>query len=319
VFGSAPWIPTALAVVLAMIAALCFASGAFLQQRAVVDAISDQDGAGATRHTGVGVESFRWLARQRRWLTGWGLIAAGTLLHVSALLLAPVSVVQPIGILAVPSAVLLAAHAAHTRPTRSVVTGAALAVAGTGVFVLLAGGTAQAGRSPVTLTGLLTALFVVAAAAAGLEMAARARQGLAHSFGYASVGAISFGFSSALIRLISRAVAADSAALLSPLVITAGLAAAGALAFGAWAVQQAYASGPAAVVIGVLTVGDPLVAILLSAGLLGEGLNLRPVVVLAMGGCAVTAAAGVRLLATHHPAALPDPAREPARVLAAVH
>ncbi len=318
-FSSAPWLSSALAVVLAVVAAVCFAYGAFLQQRAVAYALSDSDGTGAAAQTKVNGASFRRLARQPRWLAGWGLVGAGTVLHVSALLLAPVSVVQPIGILAVPAAVLLTARAGHVKPGRSVVAGVGLSVSGTGAFVLLAGGSAAAGPSPVTFTGLLIALLVVVTVVVvGLGLAARPRLGLARCLGYAGVGAVSFGFGSALIRLISRAVTADWSALLSPLVVTAGLAAAGALTIGAWAVQQAYASGPAAVVIGALTVGDPLVAILLSAGLLGEGLSLRPVVVLAMVGCAVAAATGVRLLATHHPAADPSPAAEPTRVLAAV-
>ncbi len=319
----APWMITALAVVLAVVAALCFAYAALLQQHAVTNASSGPNAADADPQARVGVGSFRWLARQPRWLLGWGLVAAGALLHVSALLLAPISVVQPIGVLAVPVAVVLAARAAHTRPARSVVAGVALAVAGTGAFVLLAGSSGTFTSAAVTLAGLLTALLVVAVIVSGLEMAARGRSGLARCLAYAGIGAVSFGFGSALIRLISRTVAADAATLASPLVITAGFAMLAAMALGAWAVQQAYASGSAAVVISALTVGDPLVAILLSAGLLGESLNQSPAVIVAMIGCTLAAGSGVRLLAEHHPAAIPEssiePSPVPARVLVAVH
>lgn len=317
-FSSAPWLPTALAVVLAVVAALCFAYAAFLQQHAVRDALNGPNDTPADPRTRVAVSSVRRLARQPRWLMGWGLIAAGALLHVSALLLAPISVVQPIGILAVPVSVVLAARAAHTRPARRVVAGVALAVAGTGAFVLLAGSGVTSSAPAATFAGLLTALLVVAAIVVGLEMAARRRGGLARCLAYAGIGAMTFGFGSALIRLVARAVAADGAAVASPLVVTAGLAIIAAMARGAWAVQQAYAAGPAAVVISGLTVGDPLVAILLSAGLFGEGLNQGPATVLAMIGCAAAAAAGVRLLAEHHPAAVPSPTIEPAKVPAAV-
>lgn len=308
--SSTPWWPLALAMMLAVTAAISFAYGAFLQQRAVTEAASRTTGTGAARGGRVGVESFRWLARQPRWLAGWAVIAVGTLLHMVALLLAPVAVVQPIGILAVPVAVLLAAGQGGARPGRSVVIGVVLAVAGTGTFVVLAGVGAAADGAPTTSTGLLVALLVVAGVIVSLEVMAQTRTGLVRCLGHASIGAVSFGFSSALIHLIGQA-AADGSGLLTPVVLIAGLATATALTVGAWAVQQAYAAGSSAVVIGALTVGDPLVAILLSAGLLGGGLSPAPVVVAAMVGCAAASVVGVRLLSTHHPAALP--AAEPVR------
>ena len=317
-FSSTPWTTTVLAVALAAIAAACFAYGAVLQQHAVAYALSPKDGTGGASQTRLGVESFRSLLRHPRWLVGWTLIAAGGLLHVSALLLAPISVVQPIGILAVPVAVLLAARSGRTRPGRAVLFGVALAAAGTGGFVLLAGSTAAAGARPVTWAGLVTALLAVTVVAVVLGLAARRRSAVSRCLGYAGIGAAGFGLGSALIRLSGHAIVADGEALWSPMVITSGFAAATALIAGAWAVQQAYGSGPAAVVVGALTVGDPLVAILLSVGLLGEGLKLGSVEVWAMVGCAATAAVGIRLLATHHPAALPNQASEPTRTLTAV-
>lgn len=316
-FSSTPWLPTALAVTLAVVAAFFFAGGGFLQQHAIAQVPRGGTASRSRDGDRIGVESFRRLARQPRWLLGWALVAAGVVLHVSALLLAPVSVVQPIGVLAVPVAVLLTARAGRVRPPRSVVAGVALAVGGTGIFVLLAGGTAGAASTPATLTGLLIAVAIATAVVVAAELVARARQGATRCVGYASMGAVTYGFGSALIHLVGQATA-EGHALLSPLVVTAGLGAAAALTVGAWAVQQAYASGSPAVVIGTLTVGDPLVAILLSAGLLGGGLNLRPLVVVAMLGCAAAAAAGVRLLATHHPAAAPPTVAEPARVSDAV-
>jgi hypothetical protein len=314
--------PTALAVALAMTAAVCFAYGAFFQQRAVADVAALTAGSraatGSRAGVKVGVQSFRLLAHQPRWLAGWAVVAGGTVLHALALLLAPVSVVQPIGILAVPVAVLLAARHRGARPGRPVVFGVVLAVAGTGGFVLLAGSAAGVDRSPVTLAGLLAALLIVAVISTCLEVAVRNRTGLVRCLGYAGIGAVSFGFGSALIHLIGQAVA-DGSGLLTPLVVIAALATASTLAVGAWAVQQAYAAGPSAVVVGALTVGDPLVAVLLSAGLLGGELSLAPVVVSAMVGCAATAALGVRLLASHHPDALPTANLAPVRELASVH
>lgn len=312
-FSSTPWVPTALAVTLAVVAAFGFAGGGFLQQQAVALVPRGATVGRARDGDRIGVESFRRLARQPRWLVGWALVATGAALHVSALLLAPVSVIQPIGVLAVPVAVLLTARAGRVRPARSVVVGVALTVASTGIFVLLAGGTGGAASAPATITGLLTAVALVAAVVVAAELVTRARQGVTRCLGYATLGAVTYGFGSALIHLVGQATA-EGHPLLSPLVLTAGLAAAAALTVGAWAVQQAYASGAAAVVIGTLTIGDPLVAILLSAGLLGGGLTLRPLVIVAMLGCAAAAAAGVRLLATHYAVAAGTTVAEPASV-----
>jgi hypothetical protein len=319
VLTSTPWWPTALAVALAVIAAVGFAYGALLQQRAVAEATARtaRNGAAVDGRAGIGVESFRWLVRQSRWRAGWAVIAGGALLHGLALLLAPVSVIQPIGVLAVPVAVLLTARQHRSRPRRAVILGVALAVAGTGTFVLLAGSAASADRSDVTLTDLLAALLIVATVTGALAVTARSRTGRVRCLGYTGVGAVSFGLESALVHVIGQALGRDLG-LSTPLVITAALAGAAALALGAWAVQQAYASGPSAVVVGTLTVGDPVVAILLSAGLLGGGLALAPVALAAMVGCAATSAVGIRLLATHHPAALPAPHHAPVRELTTV-
>lgn len=323
-FSSAPWMLTALAVVLAVVAAGCFAGGAVLQQRAVARALPHPDVVVA-RRIGVDRGSFRRLARQPRWLIGGALIGAGALLHLSALLLAPVSVVQPIGILAVPVAVLLAARAAGTRPAAGVVSGVALSVAGTGAFVLLASRGTAPGSPGATLARVLTALALTAAVVAGLDVLARRRGDVTRCLAYAAMGAVSFGFGSALVATISQQVSTSLANLGSPVVLTAGLALLGALTLGAWAVQQAYAAGPAEVVLSTLTVGDPVVAIGLSAGLLGEPLHVGPAAVAVMVACSVVAAAGVRLLAAHHPAvpsptlpAVPASQAERARDLVAV-
>ncbi len=113
--SSAAWIPAALAVVLAVLAAGCSAMVAFLQQGSLTRVPTEQGATGAGAPGRVGLRSRRRLAGQPRWLGGWGLIGTGALLHVSSLLLAPIAVVQPIGILAVPVGVILAAHAVRAR------------------------------------------------------------------------------------------------------------------------------------------------------------------------------------------------------------
>lgn len=258
----------------------------------------------------------RWTSRLfvgwRRSHGGWAAALRAkpeTLLHVSALLLAPISVVQPIGILAVPVGVMLTARGARAWPSQRVMSGVALAVAGTVAFVVLSTlGTAPT-SVPVTVSGLGVAVLIVAVVIGGLRLAASRLSGALRCLAFASMGAAGYGFGSSLIRVIARATSRDLAAWLSPLVIMAALTMVCSITVGAWAVQQAYASGPAPVVTSALTVGDPLVAILLSAGLFGEGLHQGAVVLVFMVVCAAVAASGVWLLARYQPAGGPRPSQ----------
>lgn len=75
-----------------------------------------------------------------------------------------------------------------------------------------------------------------------------------------------------------------------------------ALLGGAWAVQQAHAAGAPAVVVGCLTVIDPLVAVTLGSTMLGEGVAGSAVTVSGLAGLAVLALSAAVFLARHHPA-----------------
>ena len=57
----------------------------------------------------MGATQLRELARSRTWLGGLGLSGVASLLHAGALVLAPVAIIHPIGVLSVPIAVLAAA------------------------------------------------------------------------------------------------------------------------------------------------------------------------------------------------------------------
>ncbi len=300
------YLSTVTAVLAAVVAAVGFGTAAYFQQQVVAAAVvglaGNDPASGSTR---LSLSALRSLVRQRRWLAGWGLFGVASLIHLSALVLAPVSVVQPVGVLAVPVAVILGTRAARRSASARVLLGVALSVAGTAGFVLLSStATASAATAPVW-SGLLTASLVVAVAVAVLVvvaggMASRRASGVVRCLAYAAAGATCFGFSSASIRLIARAV--DTGGV-SALVLVAGAGVTVALIVGSWAVQQSYAAGPAAAVVGTLTVGDPQVAIGLSAGFLGEGVHHGAAGVAAMVGCAAVAAVGTWLLARYYPAA----------------
>ncbi|WP_103383166.1 hypothetical protein [Pseudonocardia dioxanivorans] len=290
---------TVLAVAAAVVAAGCFAVGGVLQHRAVAGEARVPAGHGAA--TGrLDPRGFAALLRRPRWLVGLGLAAAGAALHALALVVAPVSVVQPIGVLAVPIAVLLAARTSGTRVPTAVVLAVALCVAGVAGFVALAAGSAVSGAADprvLAIAGAGVGIVVVALAA----LAARARTPGVRCVSCAAAGATAFGLVSTLVRALAERVAAGAPALdLTGLV--GGIAVA--LLAGGWLVQQAFAAGPPELVVACLTVVDPVVAVVLGVVLLGEGAATATGTALGMAGCAVAAATGVLALARHHPDAV---------------
>ncbi|MFC5949915.1 hypothetical protein ACFQH9_16705 [Pseudonocardia lutea] len=274
---------TALALLLAVAGATCFAAAAVLQHGAITGRVD-----------------LRALLARPRWLAGAGLAAGGAGLHALALVLAPVSVVQPVGVLAVPLAVGLGLRS--TRPPARVVAGAALCVAGVALVVRTAA--AATPDAPADL-GRFLLVSGTAAAAAGLALAVLAVRTTARArcVAFAAAGAVAFGLVSALLRAVFLQFGtADAGTLLGA---TAALPAA--LHARGWSVQQGFAAGPPAVVVAALTVGDPLVATALGAALLGEAGGLGAAGVGLLLGAGAVAAAGVALLARHHPDAAPRP------------
>jgi drug/metabolite transporter (DMT)-like permease len=291
---------TGIAIALAMLGAVCFACAAVLQHRAV----SAESGPLGDRAAGttLSLRGLRAVTRRPGWLLGLGLAAGGSALHAGALVLAPLSVVQPIGVLAVPIAVLLTAVQRRRIPAGGVFVGVLLSVGGVGVFVATAATTAVSTPPPDQAT--LVASLVVAGIVLLLAGVGLTRTGWARCVACATAGAVAFGLVSALVRAVSQSVASGDVGVLEPPVLAAVAGIGAAVLVGGWLVQQAFASGPPEVVIACLTVVDPIVAVLLGAVLLGEGSATPAETWLLLVTAAVIATAGVVALARHHPDAV---------------
>jgi drug/metabolite transporter (DMT)-like permease len=315
-----------LAIVLALLGAVCFAGAAVLQHGAVNAESRPVDDDRPDK--AVSLRGLREITRRPGWLAGLALAAGGSLLHATALVLAPLSVVQPLGVLAVPIAVLLTTLRTSRRPSPGVVVGVLLSVAGVAVFVGAAAGTAVSSPPPDQAT--LIASLIVAGIVLLLAALGFARSGWMRCVACAMAGAVAFGLVSGLVRAVSQSVVAGDVGPLELPVLAAVAGIATAMLVGGWLVQQAFASGPPEVVIACLTVVDPIVAVLLGAVLLGEGASTPADTWVLLAGAAITATAGVIALARHHPDAaaaraahlgpgaavqpLPDPSNPPVAV-----
>ncbi|MFT7839055.1 glycosyltransferase [Saccharothrix sp. BKS2] len=263
---------TWLAVVLAVLGAVCFALAARLQHEAV------RAGAGAPRLPD--------LVRRPRWLLGLLLLVLGSGVHAVALGMAPLSVVQPVGVVAIGVTALLDGRR-RELPAVLVTT---LAV---GAFVLLAAGSA----TPTTVApeaqvraGLLALGLLAGPALLGVL----ARRPAVRALGFGSAAGVAYGLVSVLMRAVSQDVQRGGVSWATAL-SAAGIAAA--LLVGGWFTQHAYAGGPPHLAVACLTVVDPLVAVGAGAGLLGEATRTSGAVALAELACALVAVGGVVALA----------------------
>lgn len=281
---------TLLAIGLAVIGACCFAFAATLQHRAV-----DQESTGRS----FGLQTFRRLVRRPGWLAGLAFGFSGATLGLVAISLAPVSVIQPIGIISVPLAVLLAARRNKTTPSKGMVIGIGVSILAIAVFVALTAGSAVTSASGPS--ALLLTTVIVAAVVAVLAVLSRSQRAWLRCAASAAGGATAFGLMSVLVKNLSEILGGDLLAFTDPvaLAVVAGIAVA--FAAGGWLTQQAFASGPPELVLACLTVVDPLVAVVLGTLLLGEGAHFAPATVALMIICAIAAAGGIVILGRYHP------------------
>ena len=281
---------TTLAVLLCALGACGYAVGARLQHSAVQDMIGDG---------GLKLRDQLRLPRNPRWSIGLLALAVGAVLHASALGLAPLSVVQPVGVLALPITVLLNARQRGTA-VRDLNVNAVLAVCGaTGgvaAFVVLAAGSATA--TPVLPDDEVLATQLVAAAVAALGLLGLLTRGKLRCIAFAAACAVAYGLVSLLVRAVVQQLGSAPLLQINPVPVLVIVVA---MVLGGWLLQHGYASGPPDLVVACLTVIDPLVAVGMGIGLLGEADKVGTATAAGELLCALVACAGVFALAKYHP------------------
>jgi len=279
------------AAVIAQLGAVFFALGAALQQ---FEAVAEPE-AGLTRRLIL-------LLRRPRWLAGGAAITAGGGLHVLALGLGPLTVVQPMGVASMLFALPIAAALHGRAVTRGELAAAGAVSAGLIGLVLLV---PEPAGPPRLGDAAAAGLPLVAAAVAVLFLGAAALTGPAARSGLLAAGAgVLYGAAATLVRV---AVAEGFARPWLLLVVLPPALAALAL------LQGAYAAGRFPVAFASVQLADPITAVACGALLLGEPLpagGATAVVALAAG---AVAAAGVVVLARSNPLTPADRPRIPVR------
>jgi drug/metabolite transporter (DMT)-like permease len=279
----------ALAITFAVLGACCSAVGAHLQHKGVRT---------ATKDTELRLRGAAALVHNRSWLLGFVVLFACAVLQILALALAPVTIVAPIVVLALPAVAVLNARSSGERLGTTAVVAITASTLGVALFVALASSRATAVRFPssaVLLACQLTAGAIVLAGVAGALS-----RGLARCVLLATGAGCAYGLVSVLVRDVTYTFQTSGLASIPPLSVT-GLV--GAFAVGSWFIQLAYASGPPDIVVGCQTVLSPLVATAFAIALLDETAEAGGWTGVGLVGGAAVAIVGVVLLARHHPEA----------------
>ncbi|NUL47849.1 hypothetical protein F7P69_21980 [Cellulosimicrobium funkei] len=297
-----------LSILAALAAAFCLALG------------SERQSVGVRRHESTlrlhPRSGILTLFRSPVWLAGGALMLAGIVLNVYALATAPLTVVQPIGAIAVVITTVLNARIQHLRLNRVTIWAITACVAGSAGFVLIAIVATEENPAPTLDQEHITAIVAITATVlfALLAVVVRRRPS---AFVYILGAGVLFGFVAVFVRLASiHLLRGDAGGLAGIPWFHLGVMA-GAGLLGIYFVQMAHRHGPPDLVVAGLTVVDPMVAVLTGIIVLGE---LQPNQPWWVGWCMAAAAGvatlGVIALSRHHPDVIKR--RETARRTASV-
>lgn len=291
-----------LAIVLQVLSSFLFASGATLQHLGVKSTFDPTARQSSNRLTIGGMLKLFLIPK---WLLGLAFVFSGAALHLIALTMAPVAVVQPVGILAVPWSVLLASrihgHKLDARIWRAV----GITVTGVVGFTIFSSLFAT-GDKIFNLSWITWSFFAICVICAVLSVFATKAASWAKAMLWSSVGAIFYGLASGLMKAAMNLVQSHGFDLFS----WQTLAVVGYMlvcyALGVWMIQQGYASGPAEITVGTMTTVDPFVAVVFGLFILGEGWGMGPWPAVGMVVSGAIAVYGVVLLSRDHPDAIAE-------------
>ncbi|CAN5336609.1 hypothetical protein BH09ACT1_BH09ACT1_13060 [soil metagenome] len=260
----------ALGIPVAIVGCIFLAVGAQYQQRGVAK-VSDarQESESKT----LGLRQLLLLARRPSWLVGTGLTVASIILQLFSLYLAPLTVVQPLGALALVITAVLTARTTHAKLASGVKRAIALCVGGVALFVAVAALTTN--THPLRSLQLVVVLVILAVVLAGFGTAFLVARSRLPRIVYVIGAGVLFGFVATLAKVLITRIQTIfvggfhlEAADWLTVVCLLGLILAGLL--GGYFQQTAYSSGSTELVVAGLTVIDPIVGVTIGIAVLGE-------------------------------------------------
>lgn len=294
-----------LAITLALLSAAALAIGTQLQNGAV----DKQKKTTLVENSHFTFRQLLDLIRHPHWVSGAAISFLALGLQFTALMIAPLILVQPIGAAALIITAIVNARVTKTKLNKASVTAIAICTLGLGSFVVLAHDVAVEPEIDDQALTIILAMAVSLIAIFGSVLLRGASNFKPLTF---IVGAgVLYGFVATLTKVVAKRLFTQGGVQrifgfqfelqtdgLTLLALFAMIAAA---FLGGWFVQNAYTSGPPDLVIAGLTVIDPLVAVSIGIVLLNEAMDAPwPI---SVGFClsAAVGVLGVYLLSKVHP------------------
>ncbi|HEU4807807.1 MAG TPA: DMT family transporter [Homoserinimonas sp.] len=294
-----------LGIPIALVGAVFLAVGAQLQHRGVgkVDAhsraLQNVDGLTPPVQSTAGLSMNQLLALARRpsWLVGTLLLGLAIVAQLTSLGLSPITLVQPLGAVALVITAIMNARLTGLKIDPLSIRAILLCVLGVAIFVTLAAFTTTS--RPVSDAQLIIILSVLAGVTAAFAVLFAAYRRRFKAIMYIIGAGVLYGFVATLAKVvIDRTKTGDFFDVLTLVCVGALLLG---TVLGGYFVQNAYASGPPALVIAGLTVIDPLVAVSIGIVVLNEAAGAPLFAVIGFVVAGIVAIYGVFELSKHHP------------------
>ncbi len=259
-----------LGIPVALVGGVFLAVGAQLQQRGVAKVDAE---ATRTKRSGLGVGQLLALARRPAWLLGTLCLGLAIILQLFSLYLAPLTVVQPLGAVALVITAVVNARVTKVRLDAPAIRAMAFCVGGVGLFVTVAAMTTTS--LPILEPQLVSVAIILAFVLLLFSLGfAFFRKRFTRIFYVVGAGVL-FGFVATLAKVLIGRIQTivDSNFQLGSadwLTIVCLVGLIGAAILGTYFVQTAYSSGSPDVVVAGLTVIDPLVGVTIGIVVLGE-------------------------------------------------
>lgn len=255
---------------IALVGAVFLALGAQFQHRGVTKVDRATNGLAAS---GLSLSQFALLLRRPSWVFGTLMLGLAVVFQLTALIFAPIIVVQPLGAIALIITAIVNARISGVKLKRDAIMPIIYCIVGVGIFVTIASFTAKS--SPISEQELviILALLGIITVAFGIVFAL-----LRHRFKafiYIVGAGVLYGFVATLAKVVIDRVhtlllgQSDTHGFewLTLFCVVALLVA---TVLGGYFVQTAYSSGPPDLVIAGLTVIDPIVAVTIGIVVLQE-------------------------------------------------
>jgi len=290
-----------LGIAIALVGAVFLALGAQFQHKGV-EIVEARHGSGSK--TGLSVREVLRLASSGWWVLGSLMLGLAILMQLTSLGLAPLIVVQPLGVVALVITALVNARVSKVRLDGGAIRAIVFCVSGIAVFVTIAAIFAR--ETVVGRTQLIVILIVLAVVLVALAVAFLYFRKRSSAIFYILSAGVLYGFVATLAKVVINRVGNELAGVTEggsfewlTIVCIVGLLLATAL--GAYFVQTAYSVGSPDLVIAGLTVVDPLVAVAIGITVLGEASEAPLWALCVWVVAAGLAVYGVFQLAKHHP------------------